>query len=329
MWMRIRKPQPCNVDPSARLLELSKKHQDPYVFTTLVVVRDNKLDLALGSMPKTNLVDILRATRYGVRYERDVVATGLDDYWQSSVETLEMMTGDCEDKAILAVAMLRSRGASPVEALVAIGETRSTTGPSGHAWIVVRDGGPWQSYDATYSTWKSWGKMVGFIGSSVTVVLLWFPFPWWIPSILIVPWIGSFLGRSMGALLERLGIRDVNWVVKESLFFNDTYLLGKGTTRLEFVGWFREGDGVTDIRAGDKPVAHLRVANQGEFAVRTWVRLETRDGKVSRQTDIDLGPGKDADIELEFEGLQPGVALFRSECGMDRGPEISALTVRP
>ena len=41
MWMRIRKPQPRNVDPSARLLELSKKQEDPYVFTTLVVVRDN------------------------------------------------------------------------------------------------------------------------------------------------------------------------------------------------------------------------------------------------------------------------------------------------
>lgn len=68
-------------------------------------------------------------------YENDYeveTAARAKDAWQTSAETLQRRTGDCEDSSILLADWLMSRG---IEARVVIGETDDN---EGHAWCIAR-----------------------------------------------------------------------------------------------------------------------------------------------------------------------------------------------
>jgi hypothetical protein len=68
-------------------------------------------------------------------YENDYdvnTATRAKDSWQTSAETLQRRSGDCEDTSILLADWLMSRG---IEARVVIGETDER---EGHAWCIAR-----------------------------------------------------------------------------------------------------------------------------------------------------------------------------------------------
>lgn len=70
---------------------------------------------------------------------------GYADYWQSARETLGRMAGDCEDKAILLVSLLRAGNFSEGKVFVVMGKIHIGGERRGHAWVVLYDGDgkPW------------------------------------------------------------------------------------------------------------------------------------------------------------------------------------------
>ena len=88
-------------------------------------------DMSPFEQMKTIWKSVLDHCEY--RNDYDVDAVGLaKDSWQTSAETLQRRSGDCEDSSILLADWLISRG---IEARVVIGETDAL---QGHAWCIAR-----------------------------------------------------------------------------------------------------------------------------------------------------------------------------------------------
>jgi hypothetical protein len=102
--------------------------------------------------------DMLDATAWverNIRYENDTDVHGKNDYWQFPQETLELRSGDCEDHAILLMAIALDQDLGDGVRL-AIGN-----GTFGwHAWVVVDD----RAYDA--------------MGQSIGVSAVWYARQW-------------------------------------------------------------------------------------------------------------------------------------------------------
>jgi predicted transglutaminase-like cysteine proteinase len=76
----------------------------------------------------------------------DVELHGVDDYWQTSAETLALKAGDCEDFAILTVSLLRADGVPSDKVYAAVGRDRND---NWHSFIVERYlYGEWTEFDA-------------------------------------------------------------------------------------------------------------------------------------------------------------------------------------
>lgn len=81
------------------------------VMVSLVVVL-----VSCGNMPTTSSVSKgslrkdMQWCAENVKYKADVEAHGAYDYWQSSKETLDLRTGDCEDYCILFMEMAKEKG---------------------------------------------------------------------------------------------------------------------------------------------------------------------------------------------------------------------------
>jgi Bacterial transglutaminase-like cysteine proteinase BTLCP len=70
---------------------------------------------------------------YNIDYVPDEEQWGVDDYWQTSEETLSLRTGDCEDFAILLCTLLRAYGISENQLYVALGVDAEG---NGHAFLI-------------------------------------------------------------------------------------------------------------------------------------------------------------------------------------------------
>lgn len=73
-----------------------------------------------------------------IRYREDRDLYRQEDYWATPNETLTHMAGDCEDVAILKMALLRRLGISPDQMFITIGYDMAFR--TGHAVLVVRLG---------------------------------------------------------------------------------------------------------------------------------------------------------------------------------------------
>lgn len=87
--------------------------------------------------------EIIRRVQMDVNmYVRYVWEQGLNDYWQLPGETLKSGTGDCEDYAILKIAILKHYG---IEARLVI--VKPPAMQVYHAVAVARDGNDWVVLD--------------------------------------------------------------------------------------------------------------------------------------------------------------------------------------
>jgi transglutaminase-like putative cysteine protease len=82
---------------------------------------------------------------WNIQYKNDSEVHGMRDYWQLPHETINLRTGDCEDKAILLCTLLRAAGYDENSVFVIVGYTPTT----GHAWVRVNIGGIWTDLDPT------------------------------------------------------------------------------------------------------------------------------------------------------------------------------------
>jgi transglutaminase-like putative cysteine protease len=65
----------------------------------------------------------------------------IGDYWTTPAEILQARAGDCDDKAILLVSLLRNK-IPPDQVFCAFGHWGKTTKKDGHMWVVMDSGGP-------------------------------------------------------------------------------------------------------------------------------------------------------------------------------------------
>lgn len=80
-----------------------------------------------------------------IKYKSDWDQYGVDEFWQTPLETLKLKTGDCEDYAILGASMLRALG---YDARVEFGVVNWLGGVMGmHAWVEFPSGGYWYTFE--------------------------------------------------------------------------------------------------------------------------------------------------------------------------------------
>ena len=120
-----------------------------YVTPEGQLVKDCLQDI-LGAPPyelsKDGFDDIRDWVAGNIEYMSDEEQRGVDDYWQTSEETLSLGTGDCEDFAILLCSLLRAYGIDAEQVYVTLGvdDERYT-----HAFL-IEDwylGGEWRAIE--------------------------------------------------------------------------------------------------------------------------------------------------------------------------------------
>jgi len=81
---------------------------------------------------------ILKWVKWNIKYKRDIEVYGQPEYWQTSEETLQKGTGDCEDGAILILTLAFWSGVPMDRIDLTWGEVVG----GGHAYVVyVREDG--------------------------------------------------------------------------------------------------------------------------------------------------------------------------------------------
>ncbi|HVX98863.1 MAG TPA: transglutaminase-like cysteine peptidase [Pseudorhodoplanes sp.] len=103
---------------------------------------------------------INRAVNLAIAATSDLSQFGKEDVWSSPIETLVTRKGDCEDYAILKIAVLRAAGVSPDDLRLAV--VRDPVSNEGHAVAAARLDGRWllldnrrfALVDAAYSAYR-------------------------------------------------------------------------------------------------------------------------------------------------------------------------------
>lgn len=72
------------------------------------------------------------------RYRTDDSVWRTPEYWQNVDESLDKMTGDCEDGAALMYAIARCNNISPAQLRFCCGWVKWRGGKVGHAWLEYR-----------------------------------------------------------------------------------------------------------------------------------------------------------------------------------------------
>jgi predicted transglutaminase-like cysteine proteinase len=115
----------------------------------------------LGAPPyelsQTGFDEIRDWVAYTVNYKSDE----REDYWQSSEETLNLRTGDCEDFSILLCSLLRAYGIDAEQVFVVLGDDGYG---EGHAFIIEdwNQEGDWQRIEPQASSRSSSGWLGSF-----------------------------------------------------------------------------------------------------------------------------------------------------------------------
>lgn len=91
-----------------------------------------------------------------LRYVRDIVSKGVEDYWRFALETLSDKEGDCEDFSILCVALLSAMGHKtcffylPKHAAIGVAGLTDEAG----VWVEAADGERYYYAETTQDGWK-------------------------------------------------------------------------------------------------------------------------------------------------------------------------------
>jgi predicted transglutaminase-like cysteine proteinase len=86
--------------------------------------------------PLLRMASVQRAVHDRIRYVTDDQLYGVSDYWATPNETLQRGAGDCEDVAILKMALLQKLGFNPADMFLTVGYDLALR--NGHAVLVVR-----------------------------------------------------------------------------------------------------------------------------------------------------------------------------------------------
>jgi transglutaminase-like putative cysteine protease len=106
------------------------------VLVLVVVLAGCTIPLSVEEVPAFE--DVTEASRWvknNIEYAYDTEVWNRVDYWQFPEETLELRTGDCEDKAILLMAIIIHQGLG--DPLLILG---ANSRYEAHAWVEVGDG---------------------------------------------------------------------------------------------------------------------------------------------------------------------------------------------
>lgn len=95
-----------------------------------------------GEVRRTVVLAVNRAVNAAIRYQTDAVAWGSEDYWASPQETIARGVGDCEDYALVKLAMLAALGVPETEMIVVV--VKDLSRGIGHAILAVKAG---EGYD--------------------------------------------------------------------------------------------------------------------------------------------------------------------------------------
>lgn len=87
----------------------------------------------------TTVIWLLRWVQRNMTYVTDQVLWDTLDYWQTYEESLDTLTGDCEDGAVLLYVLCRAAGVPANRILVVCGDvSNGRGGTEGHAWVMYR-----------------------------------------------------------------------------------------------------------------------------------------------------------------------------------------------
>ncbi len=87
-----------------------------------------------GETDDETIINILQKVNKDLTYVSDKAVWTVDEYWQTPNETLQKMTGDCEDGSIFIYALAIQKGISKDKLLIICGDV---TG-GGHCWIAYK-----------------------------------------------------------------------------------------------------------------------------------------------------------------------------------------------
>jgi predicted transglutaminase-like cysteine proteinase len=102
-------------------------------------------DAARAQTGRARLGVTNRTVNLSIVATTDLAQYGVDDVWSSPLETLTTRKGDCEDYAILKVAVLRAAGVAADDLRLAV--VRDPASNEGHAVAAVRLDGRWLVLD--------------------------------------------------------------------------------------------------------------------------------------------------------------------------------------
>jgi hypothetical protein len=105
-------------------------------------------DLSIFYTSSANISDINKMRLWvftNIKQDSDEALHGVSDYWQTSAETLDLKSGDCEDFAILLVSMMRAHGVPQDQVYVTVGNDPNN---NWHAFVIEKYSyGAWVEFD--------------------------------------------------------------------------------------------------------------------------------------------------------------------------------------
>ncbi|MCZ8102456.1 MAG: transglutaminase-like cysteine peptidase [Burkholderiales bacterium] len=125
----------CMSDESRCVFDLQKRSRAMAAAGLRSAVAD-------GEARRTLIRAVNRSVNATIRYQTDAAVWGSEDYWASPQETMARGAGDCEDYALLKLAMLAALGVPETEMTVVVVKDLSRS--IGHAILAVKAG---EGYD--------------------------------------------------------------------------------------------------------------------------------------------------------------------------------------
>jgi predicted transglutaminase-like cysteine proteinase len=114
-----------------------------------------------GEARRTVIHAVNRAVNATIRYQTDAAAWGSEDYWASPQETMARGVGDCEDYALLKLAMLAAIGVPEPEMTVVV--VKDLSRGIGHAVLAVRTGEGYEVLDNLTDAVRSDAEIASYV----------------------------------------------------------------------------------------------------------------------------------------------------------------------
>lgn len=99
----------------------------------LNTILQNNIDIEIPTRDNYDLqvIECLKYVKNNIKYKGDINSWNTTEYWQTPQETLDRLTGDCEDGAILMYILCRLKGIPANRLLIFCGSVNG----GGHCWL--------------------------------------------------------------------------------------------------------------------------------------------------------------------------------------------------